>query len=233
MREKKIIDTVENLRLASQNMPKVWDGRESILEMKSANFRYWRQMEWIEFYFKFLCQKHFADIIDISSKKYGVTEFDAFRGISWDFRVDSVDAETYSVRANDTEGIANTISDYGYYGIILAIGVIEFDDKETSLKKWHDELRGEVSKYDSNKINSGIMSRTRKTAFTLEELHFLCFNGETLHQCCGLFQDSFGKADSNKPKRKESKIDIGKIPNASVVATEIFYGKVGYDSKFQ
>ncbi len=233
MVEKKIVDTVEKLRLASHNMPKTWDGRESILEMKEAGFKYWRHTEWMDFYFKFLCQKYFTEIIDLPGKKYGITEFDAFSEISWDFKADSVNRGTYSVTANDAEGIANTISDYGYYGIILAIGDIKFDDKETSFKKWHDELRGEVSKYDSNKINRGIMSRTRKIIFILEEIHFICFNNETIHQCCGLFRDSFGATGSSKPKRKEVRIDIGEVPNASVVTTEIFYGKVCYDSKGQ
>ena len=89
-----------------------------------------------------MCQKHFTGIIDIPGKKYGITEFDAFREISWDFKVDSVDPGAYSVPANGAGAITDTLSDYGYYGIILAIGDMEFDDKKTSFKKWHDELRG-------------------------------------------------------------------------------------------
>ena len=219
---KKIIDSIEKLRLASQKMPKVWDGRESILEMKDAGFNQWRQIEWLEFYFKFLCQKHFDDIIDIPGEKYDITKFDAFREISWDFKVDSVDAEAYSVTASDAEAIADTISDYGYYGIILAIGNIGYDDEETSFKKWHDELRGEVSKYDTNRISAGIMSRTRKAAFVLEEIHFICLNSDTLPQCCGLFQDRFGETDRNRPKEKEVRIDIGEIPDAAFVAVVNF-----------
>lgn len=222
MLEKMIIDTAEKLRLASQSMPKVWDGRESILKMKDTGFKYWRQAEWIEFYFKSLCQKHFAGIIDMPGKKYGNTEFDAFREISWDFKVASIDPDSYSVTANNAEAIANTLNDYGYYGIILAIGDLKYDDKEASIKKWHDELRGKISKYDTYKINSGIMSQTRKRAFTLEEIHFICFNSEALHQCCGLFRDCFGEADRNGSKRKEVRIDIGEIPHASFVITERF-----------
>lgn len=222
MLKKKIIDTVEKLGRASQNMPKIWDGRKSILEMKDADYKYWRQKEWPEFYFKFLCHRHFNSIIEISGKKYGNMKFDAFREIPWDFRVDSTDAKTYSVIANDAEIISDAISNYGYHGIILAIGNMEFDDKETSFKKWHDELRGKVSKYDRNKINSGIMSRTCKTTFSLKEIHFICFNSETLHQCCGLFQDSFGETDSNRPKKKEVRIDIGEIPDVAFVITKNF-----------
>ena len=222
MLEKKIIDTVKKLRLASQNMPKVWDGRKSILEMKDANFEHWRQREWLEFYFKFLCEKHFDSVIDMPGKKYSNTEFNAFREISWDFKVDSVDAGAYSVTANDAKAIEATLSGYNYYGMILAIGDMEFDDKETSFKKWHDELREKVSKYDANKINSGIMSRTRKTVFTLKEIHFICFNSETLHQCCGLFQDGFGETDGNRPNRREVRIDIGEIPDIAFIPTEEF-----------
>ena len=223
MLEKMVIDTVETLRLASQSMPKVWDGRESVLEMRDIGFEYWRQKKWIEFYFKFLCQKHFAGIIDIPGKKYSNTEFDAFREISWDFKVDSVDSSTYSIIINDAEAIADTITDYGCYGIILAIGEMEYDSQETSFKKWHDELRGRVSKYDANKINNGIMSGTRKRAFTLGEVHFICFDIETFHQCSGLFQDGFGEADSsNRAKRKEVRIDISEIPDAAFVTTVPF-----------
>lgn len=222
MLETRIIDIVKELQLASQNMPKVWDGRKSILEMKDVDFEHWQQMEWIDSYFKFLCQKHFDGIIDIPSKKYNITKFDAFCEISWDFKVDSVGYGAYSVRANDAEAIADTLNGYGYYGIILAIGNMEFDDRETSFKKWHNELIEKISKYDTYKINGGIMSRARKTAFTLEEIHFVFFNSETLHQCCGLFQDDFGGIDSNGTAQKEVRINIDEIPDVAFVTTKIF-----------
>ncbi|MYB93018.1 hypothetical protein F4054_04580 [Candidatus Poribacteria bacterium] len=221
MLEKMIIDTAEKLRLVSQSMPKVWDGRESILEMRDTGFEYWRQEEWIEFYFKFLCQKHFHNIIDTPGKKYGNTEFDAFREISWDFKVDSVDPGTYSVTANDAEAIANTINDYGYYGMILAIGEVVYGE-EISFKKWYDDLRGEVGKYETNKINAGIMSRTRKTGFVLKGIYFICFDNETLHLCGGLLQDYSGKTESNILNPKDVIIDIGEIPNTAFVTSEGF-----------
>ena len=39
-----------------------------------------RQMEWMGFYFEFLCFQNYANIIDMPGKKYGNTEFDAFKG---------------------------------------------------------------------------------------------------------------------------------------------------------
>ena len=222
MREKKIVDTVEKLRLASHNMPKTWDGRESILEMKNADYKHWHQIEWLESYFKFLCQKHFGGIIDIPGQKYSNMRFDAFREISWDFKVQAANTTIYNIIASRTEAIASTIRNYGYYGMILAIGSVEYSDKKKTFKKWHDELRKEIYQYDTNRINRGVMSRTHKTAFVLEEIHFISFDNETLHQCCGFLQDCAIEADSNGLKRQEVVIDIGEIPDVALVATAEF-----------
>ena len=230
MLEKRIIDTVEKLGLASKNVPKVWDGRESILEMKDAGFKQWRQIEWVDSYFKFLCQKHFNSIIDMPGQKYGSVRFDAFCEISWDFKTHAANTTSYNIVTNDVATITDTIRNYSYYGMILAIGNVEYD-KDKTFKRWHDELRKEIREYEINRINTGVMSQTRKTVFVLEEIHFICFDNKALDECCGIFQASFGDSGS-RLKRQEIIIDIRKIPNASVVATEIFYGKAGYNSKF-
>jgi len=111
MINQRIVDTVEKLKIASRSIPKIWDGRNSILEMKAAGSRQWRQMEWMGFDFEFLCQKHFDDIIDMPGKKYGRTEFDAFCEISWDFKTHAANTTNHTVITNDTEAIVNTISD--------------------------------------------------------------------------------------------------------------------------
>lgn len=94
MLDQKIEDTVKKLQIASLNIPKNWDGRNSIIEMKEEGSKQWRQMEWMGFYFEFLCQKHFANIIDMPGKKYGNTEFDAFSEISWDFKAHAANTTT-------------------------------------------------------------------------------------------------------------------------------------------
>ena len=44
-------------------------------------------MEWIGFYFQFLCERYLSSILEISGPKYGKVEFDAFKNIPWDFRL--------------------------------------------------------------------------------------------------------------------------------------------------
>ncbi len=113
MINQKMVGTVERLQTASRNMPKVWDGRSSILEMKEGGSTQWKQMEWMGFYFEFLCETHFDDIIDMPGKKYRNTEFEAFREISWDFKAHAANTTNHTVITNDAEAIANTINDYG------------------------------------------------------------------------------------------------------------------------
>ena len=215
----KIVDTVGSLKNASRDIPNVWDGRSAILEMKAEGSRQWRQMEWMGFYFEFLCQRHFSSILDIPGKRYGRTEFDAFREISWDFKAHAANTISHRVITNDTEAVENTINEYGYYGLILAIGEVEYNDEARTFKAWHDALKEGISAYEINRINRGAMSRRRKTQFALSEIHLVCFDAETLSQCGGSFQKGFRNADGS-PRREKVTVDIRKIPDAALVATE-------------
>ena len=173
----------------------------------------------MRFYFEFLCEKHFGGIIDMPGKKYGNTTFDSFCEISWDFKAHAANTTNHTVITNDAEAIVNTINDHGYYGLILAIGEVEYNDKERTFKRWHDELKEGISKYEVNRINRGAMSRRRKTEFVLSEIYFICFNSETLLECSGTFQKGFRNSDGS-PRRKKITVNIRKIPDASLIATE-------------
>ena len=220
MINQKIIDTVEKLHNASQNMPTVWDGRSSILEMKEGGSTQWKQMEWMGFYFEFLCETRFDGIIDMPGKKYGNTTFDAFCEISWDFKAHAANTTRHDVVTNDVETIVNTINDYGYYGMILAIGEVEYNDEEKTFKKWHDTLKEKISKYETNRINRGAMSRRRKTEFILSEIHFICLNNETLDQCSSLYHQ--GRNANGKPRPPKFNVNIHKIPDSALIATQEF-----------
>lgn len=220
MTNEKIVATVEKLQNASRNIPKVWDGRSAILEMRDGGSTQWRQMEWMGFYFEFLCETRFEGIIDIPGKRYGNTTFDAFREISWDFKAHAANTTRHDVVTNDVEAIKNTLSDYEYYGMILAIGEVEYNDEERTFKQWHDQLKEGVSKYETNRINRGAMSRRRKTEFVLSEIHFICLNSETLDQCSSLYHQ--GRNSNGKPRPPKFNVNIQKIPDSALVTTEEF-----------
>ena len=51
MYEKEIEEIFKKLK---ENLPTIWDGKESILFMKEHNCSQWKQMEWAGFYFQFM-----------------------------------------------------------------------------------------------------------------------------------------------------------------------------------
>ena len=221
MLNQKIVDTVEALRVATRNFPKIWDGKNAILEMKEGGSRNWKQMEWQGWYFQYLCNSHFKGILDMPGKTYGNVEFDAFSEITWDFKSHASTSKSRDIICNDTEAILNTIADYGYYGIILAVGEAEYNDEDGTFKAWHDDLKGEKSKYVLEQENKYGKSRIRKTKFVLSKIDFACFDLEALRQCGGSFQEGFRNADGSL-RRKKVSISTRKIPNDVFIATEVF-----------
>ena len=219
--DSEIVNTAERLQAASRSIAKVWDGRASILAMKNADYPHWRQMEWIGFYFQYLCENTFAQILEMPGKRYGRTEFDAFGNISWDFKSHAFNSTRNAVIANDTEAILQTMDEYGYYGLILAIGEVEYNDEELTFKRWHDELKGAMSAYEVRRIARGAMSRIRKTEFTLSEICFVCLDEDGLKQCYGTFQQGFRNSDG-RPRRQKVTINLNRIPDNAVLGIEKF-----------
>ena len=218
---REINEIAKSLEIASRQMPKIWDGRESILEMKNSGHRQWRQMEWMGFYFELLCERAFSSIFAMPGKKYGNATFDAFGEISWDFKAHAGNTTNHTIITNDTEAVENTIDEHGYYGLILAIGEVEYNDEELTFKKWHDDLKGGVSNYEISRIERGAISRRRKTEFVLSEIHFICLDDETLNQCSGSFQEGFRNSDGSR-RRPKVTINVERLPDEALVATRIF-----------
>lgn len=216
-----IVEVSQRLQAASLSIPKVWDGRDAILEMKDAGYRHWRQMEWPGWYFQFQCESIFNGILEMPGKKYGNVEFDAFREISWDFKSHTANTASHTIITNDTEAIGRAIDEQGYYGLILAVGEVEYNDEERTFKRWHDELKGGMSAYERRRIARGAMSRRRKTEFVLDRIHILCLNEEMLNVCSGSFQEGFRNADGS-PRRSKVTVNVQKVPDEAILITQQF-----------
>ena len=213
---------VTRLRTASLTIPRIWDGRDSITEMKNAEYPHWRQMEWMGFYFQFLCEQRFAGVLTMPGKSYGRTAFDGFGSICWDFtKAHAGNTTSHQVITNDTSAVARTIEEYGHYGLILASGIVEYNDDARTFKQWHDALKGGPSRYELARINRGANSRRRKTEFVLEEIHFICLDADALNQCSGSFQRGFRNADGS-PRRSKVMVNVSRIPDSAIVLTADF-----------
>jgi len=201
-----------------KKIPQKWDGREAILAMKKAGYPHWKQMEWIGFYFQFLCEKHLSGLMEIPGPKYGNVRFDGFKDIPWDFKAHAMNTSSHQIIVNDSEATANGIKDYGAVGLILALGKVLYNDEDRTFQKWHEALKGGLSDYSLERIKRGAWSRLRKVSFDLQQISFIRITDETLVKC-GSFQSDFRNADGS-PRREKVLLDLEKIDEELVYVVE-------------
>ena len=173
-----------------RNIPKIWDGKKAIVEMKESGYSHWKQMEWIGFYFEYLCQKHLKDIMEFHKIKYGRTSFDGFCEVPFDFKAHALNTEVHNVVINDTEATIKAIEKYGYVIVIMALGKVTYNDEDREFQKWHQKIKGGKSKYEKEREVRGAWSRLRKVAFDTQEIILIKINKGTLERC-GSFQKNF------------------------------------------
>lgn len=195
----------ENLK----KIPKIWDGKGAILEMKESGYPHWKQMEWSGFYFQFLCEKRLSDIMEIPGPKYGNVRFDAFRDILWDFKAHAMNTSSHQIIVNDSEAIASGIKDYGAVGLILALGKVFYNDEDRTFQRWHEALKGGLSDYSLERIKRGAWSRLRKVSFELQQISFIKITDKTLVKC-GSFQEDFRNANGS-PRRAKVLLNLEEI----------------------
>lgn len=110
---------------------------------------------------------------------------------------------------NDSEATAEAIRDYGCVGIILAMGKVEYNDERRTFQKWHEELKGGMSKYEIERIKRGAWSRLRKVNFELKQISFIRVDDEVLVKC-GSFQRDF-RNSNGRPRREKVLLNLEKI----------------------
>ena len=162
----------------SNNLPNFWDGKKCIEYMKENNCKNWRQMEWIGFYFQFMCEKILSqnNFMQIPGTKYGNVEFDGFKTIPWDFKAHSTNknkSDNGKIPTNGCEESFQAIKDFGTIGFIIISGKSDYDDDNQTFKQWHDSFKGGTSNYEKERIKRNAPSRKRKINFTPEELIFV------------------------------------------------------------
>jgi len=192
-----------------KKIPKLWDGRDAILEMKKNSYQHWKQMEWMGFYFQFLCEKYLADLIKIPGPKYGNVSFDGLKDIPWDFKAHAMNTSSNQIIVNDSQATAKGIKNYKAVGLILAIGEVLYNDEDRTFQKWHQKLKGGKSVYEKERIKRGAWSRLRKVSFDLKQISFIKITDDTLIKC-GSFQSDF-RNSNGKPRRAKVLIDLEKI----------------------
>ena len=195
-----------------------WNGKDAILEMKEANYPHWRQMEWIGFYFQFLCERHLKGLFQLQTPRYDKVSFDGFYNIPFDFKSHAINTSSYQVIVNDSAAISQAIREYGAVGLILALGEVVYNDTDRTFQHWHEEMKGGLSKYTQERIKRGAWSRLRKQTFTLKQISLIEITDKTLIKS-GSFQENFRNSDGS-PRRKKVLLNLEKLDEELIMFIE-------------
>ena len=201
-------EMAQHIAKGLEGIPNDWDGKSAIIEMKNEGGRHWRQMEWIGFYFEFLCNKHLREIMS-DGPKYGRVRFDGYFKVPWDFKAHAQNASSSDIIVNDLEAIASALEKYPYVGLIVASGIVDYDDEQRSFKRWHDNLKGGKSNYEKDRIRRGATSRRRKSHFKLTEISFVKMDVDLVEKS-STAQENWRNADGS-PRRAKVKINLNRI----------------------
>ena len=199
-------NTAKQIARHLKGISKKWDGKKAILEMKKSGYQQWKQMEWMGFYFQFLCEKYLSSIMEIPGPKYGNVKFDGFKNIPWDFKAHAMNTSSHQIIVNDSEATAKGIKDHGAVGLVLALGKVLYNDEDRNFQKWHEALKGGKSQYELERIKRGAWSRLRKALFDLQQISFIKITDETLIKC-GSFQSDF-RNSNGRPRRSKVLINL-------------------------
>lgn len=190
-----------------RQFPVDWDGKMSIQRMREDDFQ-WRQMEWIGFFFEWLCHRVVCPPISVPGPTYGNVTFDGYWNIPWDFKAhvarDAKGLEQHRFIVNDQEAIHDAIREHGQLGLIVAIGEATFNDKDGAFKRWHDRLKGERSKYEQIRIAEGRPSRVRKVSLHVQRFVLYNLNDATVRK---LETHGQGRNSDGSPRKPKYALD--------------------------
>ena len=191
------------------NLPKFWDGKSCVLELKEADYN-WRQMEWWAFYFEFKVKKLLIDKFSFPGDQYGHVSFDLKGAINWDLKAKAIKSDDHKVILNDKSAMEQSIEKSGNHGEIIALCVVEYNDNNRNFQKWHTELKGEKSDYELAREIRTSISRYRKTKAELTEILLIIFKADDLDLLATMKQ---GRNSNGKPRPEKYMLDLETIDN--------------------
>jgi len=200
-------DDTTKAKKALATLPRVWEGKKSVLELKAADFN-WRQMEWWGFYFEHLCRKRLEGEFQIPGERFGTVGFDLKRSVNWDLKAKAIKSDDHKCILNDCRAIDSTIAKYGEHGLLIALCDVEYNDVNRTFQKWHSKLKGGLSDYEKKRRSRTAVSRYRKTSAVLAEVLFLRFDKTTVQR---LGQMRQGRNSNGKPRPPKYILDLEDI----------------------
>jgi hypothetical protein len=198
---------IEVIKANLSNLPKFWDGKTCVLELKEANYN-WRQMEWWAFYFEHKVRNILQDKFQFPGDKFDNVSFDLKDAINWDLKAKAIKSDDHKVILNDCSAMEQSIENHGFHGEIIALCDVEYNDHDRSFQKWHTELKGGKSAYEIERETRTSISRYRKTKAELTEIVLLVLQKNDLEKLSIMKQ---GRNSNGKPRSEKYMLDLEMI----------------------
>jgi len=203
----KYLNDIDILKVELHKLPKFWDGKTSVLELKEADFQ-WRQMEWWAFYFEYKVRSILQNKFQFSGDKFDKVTFDLKGTINWDLKAKAIKSDDHKVILNDCSAMEQSIKNHEFHGEIIALCDVEYNDINRTFQKWHTELKGGKSAYEIEREARTSISRYRKTKAELTEIVLLIFQKNDLEKLAIMQQ---GRNSNGKPRPAKYMLDLETI----------------------
>ncbi len=95
-----------------------WDGRRCVETMRDAEFRHWRQTEWIGWHFEYVGIAALVNAFGGGPKRVLNTSFDYSLRTTWDLKAHSSGGENAAI-LNDLDAIETGLTEPGGLGFIV------------------------------------------------------------------------------------------------------------------
>jgi hypothetical protein len=198
---------IEFLQTELPKLPKFWDGKSCVLELKEADYN-WRQMEWWAFYFEHKVRQILNSKFQFPGDRFNNVSFDLKGAINWDLKAKAIKSDDHKVILNDKSAMEQSIENHGFHGEIIALCDVEYNDHDRSFQKWHTELKGGKSIYEIEREARTSISRYRKTKAELTEIVLLILKKEDLDLLATMKQ---GRNSNGKPRPEKYMLDLEMI----------------------
>jgi hypothetical protein len=200
---------IATLQSALVALPKRWDGRQCVLELKDADYQ-WRQMEWWAFYFEHKAKQLLGNAFTFPGDRFGNAGFDLKGAINWDLKASAIKTNNHNIILNDCEAMEQSIAQCGFHGENIALCDVEYNDVNRTFQQWHTELKGGKSNYETQREQRTSISRYRKTSAELTEIILLVLNKESLDKLAIMRQ---GRNANGAPRKEKYMLDVEAIDN--------------------
>jgi len=172
------------------------------------NYLHWRQMEWVEAYFNYLCERMLSDLIDITETVVFQNNFTAIMKIPFIFKAYIKNTGNQKIILSDATLITQMLANVPEIGVIIANGTIDYPLPKKEEKRLNHSVKNE-----KEKIENLEKELRQHSEFKLEKIHFIPISPD-FFETCETFQPKDSKVEGHL--REKIVIEIPKINDKAI-----------------